>query len=174
MPDSDATPDGMLLAGRVGAPHGLDGSFYVSEPAPDLLKDGGLVTIDGRAHAVNRRAGYDKRLILRLVDVGDRDAALALRGRRLFVNRREAPALEEDEWWASDLEGCRVVDGATAVGVVERLSALPSCEVLEVQRSGAGELLLVPLVGDAVRSVDIAARVIDIDLAFLGEEAEGV
>ena len=29
--------------------------------------------------------------------------------------------------------------------------------------------LLVPLVRDAVRSVDVAARRIDVDLAFLGE-----
>jgi len=31
----------------------------------------------------------------------------------------------------------------------------------------------VPLVRDAVRSVDVAAKVIDVDLAFLGETAPG-
>jgi 16S rRNA processing protein RimM len=46
--------------------------------------------------------------------------------------------------------------------------ALPSCEALEVERPGAAELL-VPLVRDAVRSVDVAAGVIDVDLGFLGE-----
>ena len=40
--------------------------------------------------------------------------------------------------------------------------------MLEVEREGGGELL-VPLVRDAVRSVDVAARRIDVDLAFLGE-----
>ena len=69
----------------------------------------------------------------------------------------------------------RAARSATAsveVGTVTRLTALPSCEVLEVARS-AGEAgdapLLVPLVSDAVRSVDVAARVIDVDLRFLGE-----
>jgi 16S rRNA processing protein RimM len=38
--------------------------------------------------------------------------------------------------------------------------------VLEVEREGGGELL-VPLVRDAVRSVDVAARRIDVDLGFL-------
>jgi ribosomal 30S subunit maturation factor RimM len=38
-----------------------------------------------------------------------------------------------------------------------------------VQRSSAEDVLLVPLVGDAVRSVDIDAGEIDIDLRFLGE-----
>ncbi len=48
------------------------------------------------------------------------------------------------------------------------MDELPSCEVLRVQRAGGGELL-VPLVTDAVRSIDVAARRVDIDLAFLGE-----
>jgi 16S rRNA processing protein RimM len=166
--------EGLLLAGRVGAPHGLDGSFLVSQPEPDLLRvgmldSGQIVTIDGRAYAINRRAGHDTRVILRLVGVSDRDAALALRGKDLFVERSRAPALGEDEWWTEDLEGCAVRDGDRPVGVVAHLLAYPSCEVLEVERPGHAAALLVPLVSDAVRSVDIAAQVIDIDLAFLGE-----
>jgi 16S rRNA processing protein RimM len=62
-----------------------------------------------------------------------------------------------------------VFDGERRVGEVRRMLALPSCEVLEVARAGGGGELLVPMVGDAIRSVDIAARRIDIDLAFLGE-----
>ncbi len=55
------------------------------------------------------------------------------------------------------------------IGRVTRLLALPSCEVLEVQRDdGAGELL-VPLVRDAVREVDLETSAIDVDLRFLGE-----
>jgi ribosomal 30S subunit maturation factor RimM len=41
--------------------------------------------------------------------------------------------------------------------------ALPSCEALEV-----GDRLI-PLVRDAIRSIDRDARVIDVDLRFLGE-----
>ncbi len=78
------------------------------------------------------------------------------------------PPLGEDEWWAEDLEGCTVHDGGRRVGTVRRLLALPSCEVLEVERED-GELL-VPLVSDAVRAVDVAGRTIDVDLRFLGAE----
>jgi 16S rRNA processing protein RimM len=100
--------------------------------------------------------------------VEDREAAQALRGEELLVARDQAPGLEEDEWWAEDLEGCEVTDGVAVVGSVRRLLALPSCEVLEVARP-SGPDLLVPLIGDAVRSVDIDRRVIDVDLGFLGE-----
>jgi ribosomal 30S subunit maturation factor RimM len=56
------------------------------------------------------------------------------------------------------------------VGVVTRLLELPSCEVLEVARATGGAALLVPLVKDAVRAVDIERRAIDVDLRFLGED----
>ncbi len=46
---------------------------------------------------------------------------------------------------------------------------LPSCEALEVVRDDGGGELLVPMVRDAIRSVDVAARRIDVDLSFLGE-----
>ena len=81
---------------------------------------------------------------------------------------RDDNSLEADEYWASDLQGCEVVDGDVAVGFVRRMSALPSVEVLEVDRPDGSELL-VPMVGDCVRSVDLEGRRIDIDLGFLGE-----
>jgi 16S rRNA processing protein RimM len=160
---------GQLIAGRVGAPHGLDGSFHVAQPAPALLSDGAIVRIGDRAYAINRRAGHDRNVIIRLAGVGDREGAIALRGATLTVPRSAAPPLGEDEWWAEDLEGCLVVDAGTAVGTVLRLLAFPSCEALEVARAQAGPTLLIPLVGDAVRSVDVGAKLIDVDLAFLGE-----
>jgi 16S rRNA processing protein RimM len=159
-----------LHAGRVGRPHGLDGSFHVTHPRPALLDAGRTLLVDGREEEIVRRAGTDARPIVRLASCGDRAAAEALRGRELLVPRAEAPPLEPDEWWAEELEGCHVWDGAREVGVVRALRALPSCDVLEVARSGRDELL-VPLIADAVRSVDVGARRIDVDLAFLGEEA---
>ena len=60
-------------------------------------------------------------------------------------------------------------DGERELGVVRRLMALPSCECLEVARSGGGPDLLVPLVRDAVRAVDVSRARIDVDLRFLGE-----
>jgi 16S rRNA processing protein RimM len=157
----------MLVAGRVGRPHGLDGSFHVVDARPDLLALG-AVTLGDRSLRVLRRAGTDERPILRLEGVADRGAAESLRGSSLLVDRAEAPVLGEDEWYAEDLEGCLVVDGDRSLGRVRRLLALPSCEVLEVERDGAPDLL-VPLVRDAVRSVDVPARRIDVDSAFLGE-----
>jgi 16S rRNA processing protein RimM len=159
-----------LRAGTVGRPHGLDGSFHVVDPSPGLLIHDGVVSVAGRELRITRRAGTEERPIIRLEGCSDRDAAEALRGVELLVARSQAPALEPDEWWAEDLVGCTVSDAGQEVGTVGRLLALPSCEVLEVERTGGGDPLLVPLVSDAVREVDLSRRVIDVDLRFLGEE----
>jgi 16S rRNA processing protein RimM len=158
-----------LRAGVVGRPHGLDGSFHVADPVASLLELGTEIRLGEARREIVRLAGRDDRPILRLEGCDDRDAAEALRGQELFVARAAAPELEEDEWWAADLEGCAVRDGDREVGVVARLLALPSCEVLEVTRAGEAPDLLVPLVRDAVRDVDVDGRVIDVDLQFLGE-----
>jgi 16S rRNA processing protein RimM len=141
----------------------------VTRPDGRLLPLGGVVTVAGGAAKIERRAGTEERPILRLEGHAGREAAEALRGEPLLVAQTDLPELEPDEYWAHELEGCTVVDGEAEVGVVRRMVALPSCEALEVVRPG-GEELLVPLVRDAVRSVDVAARRIDVDLAFLGED----
>jgi 16S rRNA processing protein RimM len=138
-------------------------------PEASLLTVGTRVTVAGVARRIERRAGTAERPIVRVEGAADRDAALALRGEPLWVERADAPPLDEDEFWADDLVGADAVDGDRAVGTVSRVLALPSCEVLVVERAGEAELL-VPLVGDAVRAVDLQARRIDVDLAFLGEE----
>ena len=153
----------VLNAGRVGRPHGLDGSFHVTRPRPALLPLGGEVRVGDGAREIVRRAGTDDRPILRLLGIDDRAGAEALRGADLYVARSAAPALGEGEYWAEDLRGCRVVTaGGRELGIVDDLRALPSCEVLEV-----GELL-VPMVGDAVSDVDVEARRIVVDARFLG------
>lgn len=159
-----------LIAGRVGRPHGLDGSFHVTRPRPALLPLGGALRIAGRDAEIVRRSGTEDRPILRLDVAVSREEAEALRSEDLLVARAAAPPLDTDEWYAEELQGLRVVDGATQVGTVLALRAFPSCDVLEVDRHG-GEPLLVPLVRDAVRRVDLAQGTVDVDLAFLDVEA---
>jgi 16S rRNA processing protein RimM len=156
-----------IEAGRVGRPHGLDGSFHVTRPVARLLAGIDEVLVDGRPQRIDRRAGTDERPILRLAGHSSRAAAEALRGAQLAVAPDRVPALDPDEYWAHELEGCAVYDGDRRVGEVRRMVALPSCEALEV---AAGDRdLLVPMVRDAIRSVDVRGRRIEVDLAFLGE-----
>jgi 16S rRNA processing protein RimM len=158
----------LLHAGRIGRPHGLDGSFHVTQPRVALLEEGRTLFVGDREDEIVRRAGTDARPIVRLGSCTTRTQVEALRGTDLLVPRAEAPELQEDEWWPEQLEGCRVVDGEREVGVVRELRTLPSCDVLHVARAGRDELLI-PLIRDAVREVDVETQRIDVDLEFLGE-----
>ncbi len=155
-------------AGRVGRPHGLDGSFYVTRPRIRLLKLGTAVTVAGQTTTIVRRAGTDQRPIVRVEGIEDRVAAEALRGTELLIGGGDAPALGEEEWWAHELEGCEVRDGEQLLGTVSKLIELPSCEALEVLPAGGGQVVLVPLVKDAIRRVTPAQRRIEVDFDFLG------
>jgi 16S rRNA processing protein RimM len=170
MPAADPAAGALLSVGRVGRAHGLDGSFHVTQPRTRLLEGRKTLLLNGQEIAIVRRAGTDARPIFRLAGVDTREAVDALRGTDLWVRRVDAPPLDEDEWYAEDLVGCHVADGDREVGTVTKLLPYPSCELLEVQRPESSTTLLVPLISDAVRTVDLDARRIDVNLAFLGEE----
>jgi 16S rRNA processing protein RimM len=141
----------LVTAGRVGKPHGLDGSFYVDRPRHEL-PEGTTLTIAGAEHRVERRAGTDERPLIRLGGVDD---ARPLRGELMLVEEE----LAEGEWLASDLVGLRVA----GLGAVARVVDGPSCSVLELDDG-----TLVPFVSDAVERVDLDAGEIHVNEDFLG------
>ncbi|MEA2425392.1 MAG: rRNA processing protein RimM [Thermoleophilaceae bacterium] len=147
-----------VSAGRVGRAHGRDGSFYVDRPAHPL-GEGTVVQVGGSARRIERRGGMDDRPLLKLEGVDDRDAAGAIRGEFLLIDAEESP-LEEGEYIVSDLVGCKI----EGIGYVERVLDGPSCDVLEVGE----DAVLVPLVSDAVKRIDLEQRIIEVDREFLG------
>ncbi|GBD46396.1 Ribosome maturation factor RimM [bacterium HR41] len=155
----------LVSVGRVGRPHGLDGSFYVTVPDAEHLVEGAEVVIGGRARRIERRAGTEARPIVRLAGIGDRDGVHALRGEHLLVEQE----LGDDEWLAAELEGMAVLsDDGRNLGRVKRVLAAPTCSVLEVE--GYGDL--VPLLADALVGVDLDRRTITVRAAFLGGPAQ--
>jgi 16S rRNA processing protein RimM len=141
----------LVTAGRVGKPHGLDGSFYVERPRHEL-PEGAELTLAGRTHRIVRRAGTDERPLIRLADLDD---PAVLRGELLLVEDE----LGEGEWLASDLVGLSV----PGIGTVAQVIDGPSCSVLELDDG-----TLIPLVSDAVRSIDLEAGEIEVERDFLG------
>jgi 16S rRNA processing protein RimM len=142
----------LVTAGRIGKPHGLDGSFYVDESRWSF-ELGATVQLAGREHEIVRRAGTDDRPLIRLADVDDPST---MRGELMLVEDE----LEEGEYLAADLIGCEV----PGLGRVERVLDAPSCPLLEVGE----EQHLVPLTADAVKHVDLEKRIIEVDRDFLG------
>jgi ribosomal 30S subunit maturation factor RimM len=159
-----------VTVGRVGRPHGRDGSFWVEEALgasagerADPLGSGSEVVVAGRTLVVERRAGTAQRPLLGVAGIETRAQAAALRGEALLMPEEDAPPAP-GEWLVDDLIGARI----EGLGEVRRVLAGPSCDVLEVGERG----FLVPLVSDAVRDIDLAAGRIEVDRGFLGLDSE--
>src|SRR2546421_717602 len=90
----------------------------VEEEGATVLELGARLHVEGREMTIVRRAGDDKRPLVRLEGIEDRPAAETLRGSELLAERVEAPELSADEWWAEEIEGCAVRDGPRQVGTV--------------------------------------------------------
>jgi 16S rRNA processing protein RimM len=140
----------LVTAGRVGKPHGHDGSFYVDGAAHPLDSGTSVVVADQRRE-VSRRAGTDARPLIRLAGLDDPGS---LRGELLLVEAQ----LGEREWLAADLVGCAV----PGRGRVARVLDGPSCSVLELEDG-----TLVPFVSDAIESIE--GGEIHLDEHFLGQ-----
>jgi 16S rRNA processing protein RimM len=142
----------LVTAGRVGRAHGRDGSFYVDEPRT-AFELGSSVRIGDREHEIIRRSGTDDRPLVKLAGVED---PASVRGEIMLVDEE----LEQGEYLVADLLGCEVA----GLGRVERVLDAPSCTLLEV----GDERHLVPLIGDAVKRVDLERKIIEVDRDFLG------
>jgi 16S rRNA processing protein RimM len=157
--------------GRVGRAHGTEGGFAVSEPtdSDELLEPGQSVWLGEWATTVVWRKGTARRPLVKVEGLDDREKARALTGTEILAPRKSLGPLAPGEHLIDDLVGMRVTDEGKPIGRVANVIVLPSVEALEVERKGA-EPLLVPLVRDAIRSIDVARAVIDVDSAFLGED----
>jgi 16S rRNA processing protein RimM len=138
-----------VTIGRVGRPHGLDGSFVVENASEDLERfaPGASVLLDGEQAQVveSKRAGG--RPVIRL----DRPAE---RGSELQIQRAELPDPEVGSYYVFQLVGLDVEeDGGRELGKVTDVAPGVANDVLELD-SG----LALPLVEACVREVDLERR----------------
>ena len=135
-----------VSVGRIGKPHGLDGSFVVERASEveERFAEGSTLYVGGEPVTVvaSKRAGG--RRVIRL----DRDAP---RGAELQVPRQQLPPPEEDSFYVFQLVGLAVEEeGGHELGRVRDVAHYPANDVLELE-SG----LALPFVGDCVRAVDL-------------------
>jgi 16S rRNA processing protein RimM len=137
----------LVPIGRVGRPHGLDGSFFVEGPSdrPGAFAVGAVVFANGEPlKIVSSKHGSQKRPVIRLERRVDRGAELA-------VPRESLPPLGEDEYYSFQLVGLAVEEeGGRVLGHVRDVLDYPANDVLELDTG-----LSLPLVEACVRKVDL-------------------
>lgn len=140
------SPTDLVTVGRVGKPHGLDGSFFVegaSESAERFAKEA-VLHVDGEPLRVVSSRVARGRPVIRLERRVERGATLA-------VPRHELPAPDEDSYYVFQLVGLAVEEPSGRVlGRVSDVLDYPANDVLELD-SG----ISLPLVEACVREVDL-------------------
>jgi 16S rRNA processing protein RimM len=158
----------MIVVGKISGLYGVRGwckVFSHTEPrdnilmySPWYLRKGNewqaVEVVEGRQHG--------KGIIAHLQGCDDRDAAAALMGTEVAIKREQLGSLAEDEYYWSDLIGCRVetVDGVE-LGHIERMMETGANDVIVV--AGERECLIPFVQGDVVVEVDIAAKRVRVD-----------
>ncbi|HET7723400.1 MAG TPA: ribosome maturation factor RimM [Propionibacteriaceae bacterium] len=165
-----------VVVGIVGRAHGLRGDVAVElrTDEPEVRFAAGSVLgcegLSSRLTVVSARDGAAGRIFVRFLEVPDRTAAEALRGRVLVVrvDPQERPAGDDpEEYYDRQLRGLRVLDAdGLDVGVVADVIHLPSQDLLAVT-TDAGERL-VPFVTDLVPHIDLAAGTARLSAAAAG------
>jgi 16S rRNA processing protein RimM len=136
-----------VTIGRVGRPHGIDGSFVVEQASDDARwwQVGARFLVGGEAAEVVGARRASGRPVVRL----DRHVE---RGAAIEVAREELPPTGEDEYYAFQLIGLEVVEeNGRRLGTVADVIPGVANDVLQV-----GEHLL-PMIEDCIRSVDLEA-----------------
>jgi 16S rRNA processing protein RimM len=137
-----------VTVGRVGRPHGLDGSFVVeaASEAPERFAVGATLVVRGERARVVASKRARGRPVIQL----DRPVE---RGTSLEVARSDLPPPEPGSYYEFQLVGLEVVEaGGRGLGRVAAVAPGVANDVLELD-SG----LLLPLVEDCVRDVDLEA-----------------
>jgi len=155
--------DDLVPVGRVGKPHGLDGSFFVegASERDGVFAPGATVYAGGEeTKVVASRRGAGGRPVIRL------DRRLE-RGTELAVARTTLPQLDdEDEFYVFQLVGLTVEEeSGRLLGRVREVLEYPANDVLELD-SGAS----LPLVEACVRQVDLTGRRIVVAAGFADPE----
>jgi 16S rRNA processing protein RimM len=152
----------LVPVGRVGKPHGLDGSFFVDGPSEraETFASGSTLYADGEpVKIVTSKRGSQNRPVIRLERRVERGATLA-------VPRDSLPQLGADEYYAFQLLGLTVEEeGGRLLGRVADVVDYPANDVLELD-SG----LSLPLVEACVRKVDLESGRIVVTAGFAEPE----
>ena len=102
-----------VLLGVVAAPHGIRGAVRIKSFTEDPMSLGAygpLSDESGRKeYRVEPLSAARGAVLARIEGVADRTAAEALRGLRLYVERKRLPEPGEQEWYEADLIGLAAV-----------------------------------------------------------------
>lgn len=154
--------DTRVCVGAIAGAFGVRGEVrlksFCADPAA-IADYGPLTSEDGtRQFTLTLGQPVTSGFSARIEGVNSKEAADALRGVRLCVDRASLPDLPDDEFYHADLIGLDVLDtGGTHLGTVKAVLNHGAGDILEVVAAGQSEPILLPFTLGVVPTVDLTA-----------------
>jgi 16S rRNA processing protein RimM len=149
--------------GRIARAHGVRGwvKAHVYWSGSDALLEVGSVLVAAKGEPaawrdIEEARRADRTVLLKLAGVNDRDAAEALRGATLALERSQLPPLEDGEYYLCDLVGAKVIVAGSLYGEVVEVRTHPTLDSIVI-RTSDGKLVEQPLTEPWLESVDAGA-----------------
>lgn len=156
-----------VCVGAIAGSFGVRGEVRLKSFCADPAAIGDyspVETEEGKPLALHLTRAIKAGFAAKIEGVGTKDAADAMRGVRLYVDRARLPEPEEDEYYHSDLIGMSVVDtGGADLGKVKAVLDHGAGDLLELHLAGSSKTALLPFTKDVVPTVDMAARRLVVD-----------
>jgi 16S rRNA processing protein RimM len=164
---------GRLLLGVVVGAQGIRGEVKVKAftAEPEALGDYGPLQDAGATKTFPLKVlrlspGKAKDIVIaRIKGVEDRNAAEALKGTELYVQRSALPQAGDGEFYHADLVGLTAMMSGRVLGRVVAVHNYGAGDMLEV-KTDSGRSAMVPFTDDAVPDVDLAGGAVTVDPAF--------
>lgn len=156
------TPKRVLL-GEIAGAHGIKGEIRIrtfTETQEAIAAYGPLTDAAGtRAFVILSARATRTGAIARIEGVASREAAEALKGVELWVDRAALPEKEDDgSYYHADLIGLVAIGaGGAALGQVVAVHDFGAGDLLEVRPASGGPTVLVPFTEAIVPDIDLEA-----------------
>jgi 16S rRNA processing protein RimM len=159
--------DNEVVLGETTGVFGVRGElrvFLYNREGETLKKERPVVLVDGdgnrREYRMQVRSGAGKRILARIVGITTPEAAEALVGRAIVIEREVLPVLEEGEYYLHDLIGLPVEDESGKVlGFLEEVVEGPEKDIWVIQPE-AGEPLFVVAGKDTIVSITLKEKIV--------------
>lgn len=151
-----------LEAGEIVSTHGVQGEVKILPwcDGPEFLKSFSTLYIDGKAHEVTQSRVHKTMLLCKLRGVDDMNAAQAMKGKVVSIDRNSAE-VPEGRVFIADLIGLPVYAEGQEIGVLKDVYTGPANDVYIVK--GQREYMI-PAVSEFLEDVNIDEGYIKVKL----------
>jgi len=100
-------------------------------------------------------------VLLKLQGVDTIEQAETLKGKSIYIERKDAPKLNDDEYYVADLIGSKVYEGDTLLGELSDIFTAGAADVYVIKNKGKEDLLL-PALKSVILETDVENKIIKV------------